>query len=54
MEETTIEQKKKWTSNLKKFITNNKLITITATVFTFCFILNVVLILNFMKLLETV
>lgn len=54
MEETVINKRKKWTSNLKKFISNNKLITITATIFTFCFILNVVLILNFMKIIETI
>ena len=52
MEETKEIKKKNWTSNLKEFIYSNKLITITAIIFTMCFALNIILIYNFMLILE--
>ena len=45
-------KKKRWTSSLKEFIVNNKLITLTIVVFSVCLTLNLVLIYNFMKILE--
>ena len=45
-------KKKKWTSHLKEFIVNNKLITMTIVIFCLCFTLNLVLIYNFMRILE--
>ncbi len=40
-------KKKKWTSRLKEFIVNNKLITLTIVIFCVCLTLNLVLIYNF-------
>ncbi len=54
MEETKENQQKKWTSIVKTFLESNKLITITAIIFTFCFALNILLIYNFMRILENV
>ena len=54
MEEINISKKRKWTSSFKKFVHHNKIITITAIVFTMCFVLNMVLVLNFMKLLGSI
>ena len=44
--------KKNRTSKIKKFIKNNKIISITILVFVMCFSLNVIMIYNFMKILE--
>ena len=54
MEETEDVKEKKWTGCLKDFVTSNKLITITAIIFTLCFALNILLIYNFMRILENV
>ena len=54
MEGTETVKKKSWTSSFKEFVMHNKLITLTATVFTLCFALNVALIWNFVMLLENV
>ena len=54
MEETKDSKQKKWTRSIKNFVASNKIITITAIIFTMCFILNLVLIYNFMRILENV
>ncbi len=54
MEETKNIKEKKWTRYFKEFIDSNKLITITAIIFTLCFALNIILIYNFMRILENV
>lgn len=46
--------KRKWTSNLKKFIRDNKLISISIVLFTMCVGMNLVLIYNFMKILQEI
>ncbi len=43
---------RKWTSNLKEFIFRNKIISLTIVVFGICLTFNVVLIYNFMRILE--
>ncbi len=43
---------KKRTSSLKKFIESNKLISLTAMIFFTCLTLNMLLIYNFIRLLE--
>lgn len=43
---------KERTSKIREFIQKNKLITVTATIFTMCLSLNMILIYNFMKILE--
>jgi uncharacterized membrane protein (DUF485 family) len=47
-------KKNKWTSKLLKFIKQNKLISITLTVFFLCLLFNFVLIFNFMQILENI
>lgn len=54
MEETKENQPKKWTGIIKNFVEGNKFITITAIIFTLCFALNILLIYNFMRILENV
>jgi len=44
--------KKNRTSKILKFIKKNKLISITILVFSTCFSLNIILIYNFLKILE--
>ena len=46
--------KEKRTSKIKKFIKTNKIISITVLVFVMCFSLNVIMIYNFMKILENI
>ncbi len=40
------------TSKIKKFIKSNKIISITILIFIMCFSINIILIYNFMKILE--
>ena len=46
--------KEKRISKIKKFIKTNKIISITVLVFVMCFSLNVIMIYNFMKILENI
>ena len=45
-------KRKKRTSSLKKFIINNKLVSIAIIIFGMCFLLNCILIYNFIRILE--
>ena len=44
---------KKWTSKIWNFIKNNKIISITITIFLMCLSINIALICNFIKILES-
>ena len=44
--------RRKWTSNLKKFIRENKIISISIVLFIMCVGMNLTLIYNFMKILH--
>lgn len=44
-------KKKKWTSNIKRFLRENKIISISIIVFLMCVILNLFLIYNFFRVL---
>lgn len=47
-------KKRKWTSNLKKNIHENKIISISIVIFIMCVGMNLFLIYNFMKILQEV
>lgn len=47
-------KKRKWTSNLKKFIHENKIISISIVIFIMCIGMNLFLIYNFMKILQEI
>ena len=45
-------EKKNWTSRIKEFILKNKIISVSLIIFFMCFILNCVLVYNFIRILE--
>ena len=45
-------KRKNRTSSLKRFIVNNKLVSIAIIIFGMCFLLNCILIYNFIRILE--
>jgi len=47
-------KKKRWTSNIVRFIRDNKLISISIIVFLMCVGINLILIFNFFKILTTI
>ncbi len=47
-------KKRKWTSNLKKFIRENKIISISIVIFFMCVGMNLILIYNFLKILQQI
>ena len=47
-------KKRKWTSNFKKIIHENKIISISIVIFIMCVGMNLFLIYNFMKILQEV
>lgn len=50
----TSEENKKWTSKFLKFIRDNKIISISIIVFFMCVMMNLILIYNFLKVLQQV
>ena len=47
-------KKEKWTSKIKKIIIENKTISITIIVFFTCVVMNLFLIYNFLKVLQSI
>jgi len=47
-------KKREWTSNLKKFIRENKIISISIVIFIMCVGMNLTLIYNFIRVLQEV
>ena len=52
--ERKMNRERKWTSNIVKFICKNKIITTSIIVFFMCVIMNLILIYNFLRILQQI